>query len=435
MRFRHELARNAIRSSLPIAQRRRVHGEILQVLLEQQADPSEIVHHAEASGAEDVVAAHALVAARRAAALDSNRQAYSHYRRAADFVDRLPPAEQGRLLEELGVIAYVVSRLEDAFSAIERAIGVYGALGDAEAVGRCTRALSRCHWFAGNGAAARATAREAIAILEPLGPSVELARAYSGLSQLGMLAEDPVETFEWGERALKLAAGLGDDRVRAHAMINIGSVQHQLDPDDSTMVLEAHRLADSIGDRHEATRALVNLSFGLMQWARAADAARLGEQALAYADEHEEHTFIAYTAMMLAWLRLRAGEWDEVERLAQDEIARSASVRQLLAKTVLAELAVRRGDADAAERLDDLVAQADETGEIQRLIPVVELAIEQALTGDRPMPEHRIEQLLAAVRTRGRERGWSGARVAAPARRSPGSTRASSPRAWSRSRR
>ena len=150
-----------------------------------------------------------------------------------------------------------------------------------------------------------------------------------------------------------------------------------------------------------------------MQWARADEAARLGEQALAYADEHEEHTFIAYTAMMLAWLRLRAGEWDEVERLAQDEIARSASVRQLLAKTVLAELAVRRGDADAGERLDDLVAQADATGEIQRLVPVVELAAEQALTGDGPMPPHRIEQLLADVRTRGRERGWSGARVAA----------------------
>ena len=112
----------------------------------------------------------------------------------------------------------------------------------------------------------------------------------------------------------------------------------------------------------------------------------------------------------------------------------SPSVRQLLAKTVLTELAVRRGDSDAAERLDDLVAQADETGEIQRLVPVVELAVERALIGDRPMPTHRIEQLLADVRTRGRETGWSGARAAA-SRRSPVSNRASSRRAWSRSRR
>ena len=94
VRFRHELARNAIRSSIPAAARRRLHGEILEALLAADADPADVVHHAEAAGAEDVVAEYALVAARRAAALESNREAYSHYHRAADFVDRLPPAEQ-----------------------------------------------------------------------------------------------------------------------------------------------------------------------------------------------------------------------------------------------------------------------------------------------------------------------------------------------------
>ena len=77
VRFRHELARNAVRSSLPIAARRRLHAEILSALLAADADPADIVHHAEAAGAEDVVAGYALVAARRAAALDSNREAYS----------------------------------------------------------------------------------------------------------------------------------------------------------------------------------------------------------------------------------------------------------------------------------------------------------------------------------------------------------------------
>ena len=101
VRFRHELARNAIRSSIPIAARRRLHAEILEALLAADADPADIVHHAEAAGAEDVVAEYALVAARRAAALESNREAYSHYRRASDFVDRLPAPEQAAVLEEL----------------------------------------------------------------------------------------------------------------------------------------------------------------------------------------------------------------------------------------------------------------------------------------------------------------------------------------------
>ena len=101
VRFRHELARHAIRASVPGVANRRLHAEILAALLAADADPAEIVHHADPAGAEEVVAGYALLAARRAAALDSNREAYSHYRRAAELVDRLPPAEQARVLEEV----------------------------------------------------------------------------------------------------------------------------------------------------------------------------------------------------------------------------------------------------------------------------------------------------------------------------------------------
>jgi len=413
VRFRHELARNAIRASIPIAARRGLHAEILDALLATDADPADIVHHAEAAGADEIVADYAVVAARRAAALESPRQAYSHYRRAAQFVDRLPPAEQAQVLEELATASYLVTRLDDAFAAIGGAIDRYGELGDQEAVGRCTRSLSRFHWFAGHGDAARDKGREAIAILEPLGESVELARAYSGLSQLGMLAEDPAQAFGWGEQALELAGRLGDDRTRAHALINVGSAKLQLDPTEIDVLLEAHAIADAAADRHEATRALANLAYTLMLWGRADLARTFGERALAYAVEHEQHTFMSYLAMMIAGLRLRAGEWDEAERIAQEEIRRESGVSQLLAKTVLAELAVRRGDADATERLADLGAQADRTREFQRTAPVLELETEWALTTGAPIPTRHFEQLTTEVRSRGHYVGWSASRICA----------------------
>ncbi|HKP17296.1 MAG TPA: AAA family ATPase [Gaiellaceae bacterium] len=413
VRFRHELARHAIRSAIPIAARRRLHGEILDALLAAEADPADLVHHAEAAGAEHVVAEYALVAARRAATVESNREAHSHYLRAADFTDRLPPAEQGAVFEELAATAYLVSRLDDAFAAIDRAIAIYGSLRDNEAVGRCTRALSRFHWFAGDGQAARAKARDAIALLEPLGESVELARAYSAMSQLGMLAEDPEQAFSWGTLALELAGRLGDETTRAHALINIGSALLQIDPKETSKLLEAHAIADAAGDRHEACRALVNLAYTLMLWAKADDALRCGRKALAYAREHEAHAFVGYAEMMIAWLQLRAGEWDEAERAARAEIERRGSVAQLLAKTVLAELAVRRGDADASERLADLAAQADLTREFQRLAPVLELATEWALTTGAPIPAERFDALAEQARLRGAYGGWGASRVAA----------------------
>lgn len=132
------------------------------MLLASGADPADIVHHAEAAGREDVVADHALVAARRAAALESNREAYSHYRRASDFADRLPARERAVILEELAGVAYVNGRLDDAFPALELAVSAFREVGDEEAVGRCARLESRLHWYAGDGALACAKAHEAV---------------------------------------------------------------------------------------------------------------------------------------------------------------------------------------------------------------------------------------------------------------------------------
>jgi DNA-binding CsgD family transcriptional regulator/tetratricopeptide (TPR) repeat protein len=411
--FRHELARNAIRSSVPIAARRRLHAEILEALLAADADPADIVHHAEAAGARDVVADYALVAARRAAALDSNREAYSHYRRASDFVDRLPAPQQATVLEELSSSAYVVGRLEDAFHAIEGAIRIHRDLGDEEAVGRCTRALSRFYWFAGEGAPARAKALEAIAILAPLGESIELARAYSGLSQLAMLAQDTEHAFAWGNRALELATRFRDEATRVHALVNIGTARMQLDSGETAALLEAHAVADASGNRQEATRALGNLAYTLMCWVQPEAAVRYAQQALTYAEQHEVHNLAPYCATTIAWLRLRAGEWDEAERVTRGEIERGVTVPQLLAKTVLTELAVRRGDSDASERLADLAAQADRAGDLQRIAPVLELETEWALTSGGRMPTERFERVADELRQRGSPTAWGSVRVPA----------------------
>jgi DNA-binding CsgD family transcriptional regulator/tetratricopeptide (TPR) repeat protein len=412
VRFRHELARHAIRSSLPIAARRGLHAEILDALLAAQADPADIVHHAEAAGAEDVVGAYALVAARSAAALESNREAYSHYLRAADFAERLAPAERATLYEELATAAYVVGRLHDCFRATERAIAIHRELGDEAAVGRCTRALSRAHWFVGDGEPARAKALEAVAILEPLGDSVELARAYSGVSQLAMLAEDVEQVLAWGTRALELAARLGDESTRAHALVNLACARLQLSQHETGGLLEAHRFADAVGNREDATRALGNLGYVLLTWAEPEGARRYAERALAYAEEHEVHTYVSYVTTTLAWLRLRAGEWDEAERRLAG-LERGDTVVQLLAGIVLAELAVRRGDPDAPERLADVAARAARAGELQRIAPVLELQVEWALTADGRVPAALLRELSGRIGPRGDVGGRFACRVAA----------------------
>lgn len=413
VQFRHELARAAVRTSVPTARRRRLHSGILEALLAMDADPADIVHHAEEAGDVGVVADHALIAARRAAAVESNREAYSHFRRAVEFADRLSPPHRAGVFEDFAMAAYLVGRMDDAFAAIRRAILTNEELGDQEAIGRGTRILSRFHWYVGDGEAALREGRRTVDILEPLGESVELAKAFSGLSQLAMLSTHTEQAIAWGSRAVELSQRFGDDRTRAHALINIGTARMNLDPDETGALLEGHSLADASGDREQAARALLNLGYTNITWIRPGPARRYTDQAIAYAREYEVDGLLAYCMTMSAWLHLRAGNWEEAERIAHGELDNGTTVSQLLAKTVLAELAVRRGDADAARQLADLGEQAERTRELQRIGPVLQLETEWALTTGAPVPWERFARAKETMEAIAGSVGWSGGGLAA----------------------
>jgi ATP/maltotriose-dependent transcriptional regulator MalT len=227
-----------------------------------------------------------------------------------------------------------------------------------------------------------------------------------------MLADDAEQAQSWGQRALELATRLGDDTTRAHALVNMGCARVQVDPDDVGALLEAHELADAAGEREDATRALGNLGYVLMSWARPESALRFAERALEYAETYEVHTYASYVKTEIAWIRLRSGDWEHAERTARNEIATGRTIVQLLARTVLTELAVRRGDADAPDLVGELEALADRAGEPQRLTPVIELQTELAMTGRGPMLAERFELLARQLRENGGLRGRFAVRLA-----------------------
>src|SRR5262249_55689468 len=138
------------------------------------------------------------------------------------------------------------------------------------------------------------------------------------------------------------------------------------------------------------------------------------QQAIAYTREHEEQTLADYAGTILAWLQLKSGAWDEAERAARRAVEGGTGVPQLLGRTVLTDLAVRRGDPDANERLAELAAAADRAGELQRIAPVLELRVVHALTNPgTSMPTREVQQLLDTVRQAQGELGsWGAALVA-----------------------
>jgi hypothetical protein len=150
-----------------------------------------------------------------------------------------------------------------------------------------------------------------------------------------------------------------------------------------------------------------------MCWVQPEPAFRYLQQSLAYAQEHEVHNLAPYFALNVAWLRLRAGEWDEAEAAIGVEIERGSAAVEVVARIVRTELAIRRGDPDASERLAGVTAQADRTEDLQRIGPVLELAAEWALTSGARMPTERFEKIVDEIRPRGTLSGCRATRVAA----------------------
>ena len=99
--FRHELARQAVESTLSPLRQQTLHMQVLQALLAHAEDASQaarLVHHALGANDGALVARYAPLAAQQAAAQGSHREAAAHYTTALRVADQLPLERQAEML-------------------------------------------------------------------------------------------------------------------------------------------------------------------------------------------------------------------------------------------------------------------------------------------------------------------------------------------------
>ena len=128
------------------------------------------------------------------------------------------PATVAGLYDGLGYEVSLVDRWQDAADAGERALELWRAAGDPLREGDTLRWLSRTMWRLCRGRDAVAAAEAAVAILEPLGPSTELAWAYANLASQRMLAGESDAAIELAAAAQAIAEPLGAFEVLSDAL-------------------------------------------------------------------------------------------------------------------------------------------------------------------------------------------------------------------------
>ena len=212
--FRHDLARVAVEETLAPDRRLALHRRALAALA--GADPARLAYHAEGAGDADAVRRFAPAAGgarRERPALHRDGRRAARAARCASATASSPrPAPP--LHERRSQECFIVDRPDEAIAELQSALECHRELGDPRGEGAMLCALSSILWCPGQVDAAIRAGRDAVAVLEPLGPGRELAMAYANMASLAMNHEEAGETTAWSARALASPAASTPRRSR-----------------------------------------------------------------------------------------------------------------------------------------------------------------------------------------------------------------------------
>ena len=222
--FAHALIRDVCYAQIPRAERaqrhRRAAAWIEQMAGERAADHAEILaaHYTTAlelaQAAKDPQAGELAASAARYLMLAGDRAmgidveaAERHYAKALAMTAPDHP-DRAELLVHYGEALRLRARFRDAAAAFEQAIAAFRANGDIRRAAMATSRYSMLLHRLGDRRYPDA-ADTALGILEPLGPSPELAEALADRAAASFLSDQHAEAAALAERAVELAAELG----------------------------------------------------------------------------------------------------------------------------------------------------------------------------------------------------------------------------------
>jgi DNA-binding CsgD family transcriptional regulator/tetratricopeptide (TPR) repeat protein len=413
LRFRHEITRLTVEQDVPGHRRQAVHATLLAALeARHESDPARLAHHAEGAGDRAAVMRLAPLAGRQAAELGAHREAAQQYLRARRFCDDTDDALVAGICGDLAVEQSLADAWDEAAVSAQKALDRWQKVGDTRREGATLAFLSRVMWRLCRPEE-HEYAVQAVAVLEPLGDTPELARAISVLAMASRNVGDGDRSRELSVRAEGLATKLGMDAVVSEALLTRALVTDSLDDLgrglDVALAARAHEQAGA--------------AYGYLQacWTGRRDfprAERYFQEGLPYCDDHDITTWSScLRAHRGVWL-LHQGRFREAGEIARRVLAvRVISPENRMAPLeTLGTVLARRGEHDeAAAYLDEAVANAERSQlpgwTLEALVPRAEA---RWLAGD---DDGAREDIRAMATARDAYGPWEAGRVQTLARR------------------
>jgi tetratricopeptide (TPR) repeat protein len=279
------------------------------------------------------------------------------------------------MLEAAARQTYLVGVSNDANDLMLEAIGLYESAGASVAALNARRLLGRYYWLQGDWVEADHQFELAIAGLEQLPPTPELAYAYSFRSQLLMLRPDYPAAEGWARKAIAVGEATGATAALVHAYNNLGMCLFHLgDQTGQGYVRRSLDLALSHGLADDAGRAYANLSGqGNRVFPFGYEAARrFFDEALAYARRTiPGGAFDQWIHLGAAEFSIATGHWTDAELVLDEE---DWSRSELYSKTEVAalrsQIAGYQGRYEEAAALSgSMIQNAVKVGDVQAVFP------------------------------------------------------------------
>jgi tetratricopeptide (TPR) repeat protein len=390
--FKHALTQDVAYSTLTRTERRDLHRQVAEwvqdVARDRGVEAAELAayHYGQALayGEQDPAVA------RRAseALLTASDAAFKRadFAGARTLVDRALALDSGQdALFALVRTEYADGRWDAALATLDR-IEAGLEPGDVAPLSDVLAWRSRTSWLIGRWEEALSSARAAVAVLDGLPESPQLARALARLSQIEMLKHQ-VEAIGRAEEAIAVARRVGDLFAEVNARINLISARaNRGRAPDPAEELELVELAVEGGIYDEAFRALANLLWNAPGYLHVDEI----ESVMVEARQHlpsalppmsiGPYVEVSKAAMLL----VPAGRWDEADELIAATREAIAATTRLVLTGLIGGMAMRRGDLQAAEPFfEELEPMALGSEEPQRIVPMASVVLPWLLVTER----------------------------------------------------
>ncbi|KPF48501.1 hypothetical protein D621_16230 [beta proteobacterium AAP51] len=353
LRFRHEVARQAVESGCGPGRIAALHGALFDVLQLRQAPPARRLHHAECAGLGDAVQQLAPLAAEQAQAAGAFAEAAGLYALALRHGQGLAPGERAALHHARAQCCLLRGDADGAIQALHEALALQRALEEPLAEGISLRLLARSHWLRGEVAAGCAQAERSIACLEAASaPAQELALSYAVMAHMHVMSPTLATAVTWGERALQMLGEEGMAEGRAYAMNTVASSRLRTRDDAQAwaQLQQSIELARQHGLGEQVTRGYVNLLSLQLAHRRLPQALADSEAGIAYCQARDIDLYVARLHTRRAWALMELGRWTEaaagLQAAADARALGPVEAEQL--RHLQALLALRQGRTDAA---------------------------------------------------------------------------------------